>query len=190
MSSIFQRFQDGAMLFDPDPKIFQARLCIIIKDVPKADKEDIVREFQSKISQLVSEGGKDNFISRMYKGGLDIIPWPMFNDAGWFKTLSNVNKDLEKQKAKYENARTFLQNTKLIMAKLKICDWGSLDESLIQIRVATLKGLLSVAVSCGLEQKSPDFEPLKNHDTGEPIEDLIHKLSDILFDFNGTDDEY
>ncbi|CAI2161359.1 15834_t:CDS:10 [Funneliformis geosporum] len=189
MSSMFQRFQDGAMLFDPDPKVFQARLCIIIKDVPKADKEDIVREFQSKISQLVSEGGKDNFISRMYKGGLDIIPWPMFNDAGWFKTLSNVNKDLEKQKAKYDNARTFLQNTKLIMAKLKICDWGSLDESLIQIRVATLKGLLSISVSYGLEQKSPDVEPLKNHDTGEPIEDPMHKLSKILYDFEGSDDD-
>ncbi|CAG8535788.1 2308_t:CDS:2 [Funneliformis caledonium] len=46
--------------------------------------------------------GKDNFISRMYKGRLDIISWLMFNDAGCFKTLSNVNKDLEN--AKYENA--------------------------------------------------------------------------------------
>jgi len=57
----------------------------------------------------------------MYKGGLDIIPWPMFNDSTWFKTLSSVNKKLNEQKAKYENARTFLQNTKVIMAKLKVC---------------------------------------------------------------------
>jgi len=58
----------------------------------------------------------------MYKEGLDIVPWPMFNDAAWFKTLSNVYKELEMQEAKYENARTFLQNTKLIMAKLKVGD--------------------------------------------------------------------
>ena len=35
-----------------------------------------------------------------------------------------------------------------------------MDESLIQIRVATLKGLLSIAVSHGLEQKDPIMEPL------------------------------
>ncbi len=46
----------------------------------------------------------------MYNGGLDIIPWPLFNDAAWFKTLSKV-----------KNARIFLQNTKVIMAKLKVC---------------------------------------------------------------------
>ncbi|CAG8536204.1 13159_t:CDS:2 [Funneliformis caledonium] len=106
MSSIFQRFHDGAMLFDSDTKIFKA--LYHHKDVLKAEKENIVMEFQSKFL---------NWFLRIYKGGLDINPWPMFNDAGWFKTLSNVNKDLEKQKAKYENARSYLQNTKLIMAK-------------------------------------------------------------------------
>ncbi len=59
----------------------------------------------------------------MYKGGLDIIPWPMFNDIAWFKTLSKVKNKLDKQEAKYENARAFLQNTKVIMAKLKVCEY-------------------------------------------------------------------
>ncbi|CAB5351424.1 unnamed protein product [Rhizophagus irregularis] len=173
MSTMFQRFQDGATLFESDSKIFQAKLCIIIKDVPSADREDIVREFKIKFSQLVSEEGEDNFISRMYKGGLDIIPWPMFNDAAWFKTLSKVNKKLDKQEAKYENARTFLQNTKVIMAKLKICDWGSLDENLIQIRVATLKRLLPTVVAYGLEQKDSVNEQLMDRDSGEPIDDPL-----------------
>ena len=62
----------------------------------------------------------------MYNGGLDIIPWPMFNDAAWFKTLLNVNKKLDKQDARYENARTFLENTKAIMAKLKVCKYNVL----------------------------------------------------------------
>ncbi|POG65607.1 hypothetical protein GLOIN_2v1665293 [Rhizophagus irregularis DAOM 181602=DAOM 197198] len=186
MSTMFQRFQDGATLFESDSKIFQAKLCIIIKDVPSADKEDIVREFRLKFSQLVSEEGEDNFISRMYKGGLDIIPWPMFNDASWFKTLSKVNKKLDKQEAKYENARTFLQNTKVIMAKLKICDWGSLDENLIQIRVATLKRLLPTVVAYGLEQKDSVNEQLMDRDSGEPIDDQIVILSDILSDYEGS----
>ncbi|GBC07438.1 hypothetical protein RclHR1_07470003 [Rhizophagus clarus] len=181
MSTMFQRFQDGATLFESDSKIFQAKLCIIIKDVPSADREDIVKEFKSKFTQLVSEEGEDNFISRMYKGGLDIIPWPMFNDVAWFKTLSKVNKKLDKQEAKYENARTFLQNTKVIMAKLKICDWGSLDENLIQIRVATLKRLLPTVVTYGLEQKDSEItEQLLDRDSGEPINDSTVYLYDIL----------
>ncbi|CAG8634848.1 3170_t:CDS:10, partial [Funneliformis caledonium] len=187
ISSMFQRFQDGAMLFESDLKLFQAKLCVIIKDVPRADREGILQEFQLKFSQLVSEEGEDNFISRMYQGGLDIIPWPMFNDAAWFRTLSKLNNRLDMQKAKYDNARTFLQNTKVLMAKLKICDWGSLDENLIQIRVVTLKRLLITVISYGLEQNDSEIEQLMNHDTGTPIDDPIVKFSDILQDFKDSD---
>ncbi|CAI2191699.1 11574_t:CDS:10, partial [Funneliformis geosporum] len=162
ISSMFQRFQDGAMLFESDPKLFQAKLCVIIKDVPKADIEDIIQEFKLKFSQLVSEEVGDNFISRMCRGGLDIITWPMFNDNAWFKALSILKKKLYKLETKYDNARTFLQNTKVLMAKLKICDWGSLNENLTQIRVISLKKLLITVISYA-------------------------KLSDILRDFKYSD---
>ncbi|PKC68809.1 hypothetical protein RhiirA1_440393 [Rhizophagus irregularis] len=178
--SMFQKFQDGAKLFESDPKIFQARLCVIIKDVPKVDRNGITREFQSKFDQLVSKEGEDNFITRMYGNGLDIIPWPVFGDTAWFKKLSIFKTTLDKLETKYENARAFLQNTKVIMAKLKICDWGSLDENLIQIRVATLKRLFPIAVSYGIEQKDSIIEHLVNHDSGEPIDDPIINLCDVL----------
>ena len=57
----------------------------------------------------------------MYKDGLNIMPWPIFNDAAWFRSLTKVKNILDQQEAKYENARIFLQNTKVIMAKLKVC---------------------------------------------------------------------
>ncbi|GES77129.1 hypothetical protein GLOIN_2v1781565 [Rhizophagus clarus] len=180
VSTMFRNFQDGVRLFESDPKIFQARLCIIIKDVPKIDEVDIFREFQSKFDQLIAEEEGDNFITKMYGGGLNIIPWPVFGDSAWFKTLSLVNKKLEKQKVKYENAITFLQNIKILMAKLKICDWSSLDESLIQIRIATLKRLLPIAISYGLEQKDSVTKQLLDHETGKLIEDPTVNLTDIL----------
>jgi hypothetical protein len=65
----------------------------------------------------------------MYGGGLNIIPWPVFNDIAWFKKLSIIKATLDKQDTKYENARTFLQNTKVIMAKLKVCKHASNDEN-------------------------------------------------------------
>ncbi|PKY60332.1 hypothetical protein RhiirA4_483920, partial [Rhizophagus irregularis] len=187
VSTMFQKFQDSANLFEPDPEIFQARLCIIIKDVPQVDKNDIKGEFEQKLSQLVKKEGEDNFITKMFGERLDITPWPVFNTIAWFKKLSKIKKILDKQKTKYENARTFLQNTKVIMAKLKICDWNSLNENLIQIRVATLKRLFPIAVSYGLEQKDPIIECLVNHDSGEKINDSKIDLCDILkFDFKNS----
>ncbi|CAG8493935.1 13962_t:CDS:10 [Dentiscutata erythropus] len=186
MSTMFQRFQDGATFFESDPKIFQAKLCIIIKDVPRQDREDIVREFSLKFNTLVAEEGEDNFITRMYPSGLNITPWPIFNDSAWFKSLKDLKKLLDKQKPKYENARIFLQNTKVIMAKLKICDWGSLDENLVQIRVATLKRLLPIAVAFGVEQKDQVIEHLLNRDTGHCITDPTVPISDIFEDLDNT----
>ncbi|CAB4480250.1 unnamed protein product [Rhizophagus irregularis] len=87
MSSMFQRFQNGATVFEADSRIFQAKLCIIIKDVPKNDRDDVVREFYSRFEQLVTEEGEDNFITKMYKDGLNIMPWPVFNDADWYKKV-------------------------------------------------------------------------------------------------------
>ncbi|CAG8483333.1 6229_t:CDS:10, partial [Racocetra fulgida] len=178
MSTMFQRFQDGATLFESDPKIFQ--------DVPKQDRDDIVREFSLKFNTLVAEEGEDNFITRMYPSGLNITPWPMFNDPAWFKSLKDLKKLLDKQKPKYENARIFLQNTKVIMAKLKICDWGSLDENLVQIRVATLKRLLPTVISLGVEQKDQAIEHLLNRDTGLCIDDPTIPISDIFEDFDNS----
>ncbi|CAB4410518.1 unnamed protein product [Rhizophagus irregularis] len=186
MLSMAKKFQDGVRLFETDSEILQAKLCIILKDVSKADEEVIVKEFRSKISQLVSEEGKDNFISRMYKGRIDIVSWPKFDDAGWSKTLSNISKKLVRQEAIHEDANNFLQNIKIIMAKLKICDWTSLEKTFIQIRVATLTRLLPTAVSYGLEQKDPIIEHLVNRDSGEPIDDQIVILSDILSDYEGS----
>jgi hypothetical protein len=58
----------------------------------------------------------------MRGSGLDIIPWPVFGDVEWFKKLSTFKTTQDKLETKYENARTFLQNTKVIMAKLKVCN--------------------------------------------------------------------
>ncbi|CAG8529032.1 12160_t:CDS:10, partial [Funneliformis caledonium] len=164
MSLMFQRFQDGAMLFESDPKLFQAKLCVIIKDVPRTEKE-IVREFQSKVSRLISNEGENNFISRMFQGELNVIPWPMFNDAAWFNALSDVNKKLDEQEA-------------------NICEWSSLDNSLIQIRIAMLMRLLPTAVSYGMEQHGVIARQLMNHDTGESIDDPIVDFSKILDDID------
>nr|CAG8522177.1 4868_t:CDS:10 [Entrophospora candida] len=183
MSEMFQRFQDGATFFKSDSNIFQAKLCIIIKDVHERDRQGVVDEFYLRFEDLVQRQGKDNFIIRMYKSGLTIFPWPLFNNSDWFKTLKTVRKKLVNENIKYKNGQTFLQNIKVIMAKLKICDWGSLDENLVQMRLSILKKTLPVAISYGLEQNEQEIKPLIIYDTGEKIDDQPH-LSKFAETFN------
>ncbi|GES77125.1 hypothetical protein GLOIN_2v1781565 [Rhizophagus clarus] len=132
MSTIFQKFQDSVKLFESIPKMLQqTRLCIIIKDVPMRDKDGVSKEVQSILGKILAEKGENNFITRMYGGKVEILPWPIFNDIAWFESLSKIKTNLDKQESKYENAITFLQNTKTIMAKLEILDLNSLNKSLI-----------------------------------------------------------
>ncbi|GBC39328.2 hypothetical protein GLOIN_2v1773792 [Rhizophagus irregularis DAOM 181602=DAOM 197198] len=191
-AKMFQNLQAGVKLFESDPKV---RLCIIIKDVPKADKDGIINELQLKLEKLIAEEGIDNFITKMYGDELNIMALPDFHDVAWFERLSKIKMLLDRKETKYDNAKTFLQNTKVIMAKLKICDWSSLNENLIHIRVATLKRLLPIAVSYGIEQKDPVIIPLVNHDSEEPIYGPIDFLNDgnpikLFPDINDDVDEF
>ncbi|CAG8488857.1 9634_t:CDS:10 [Gigaspora rosea] len=176
-SDMFQRFQASVTLLN-DEKLFQAKLCIII---PKQDNNDkIVTEFSQKFRTMLLQEGENNFIAKMYPGGLSIISWPIFNTPEWFKGLKDFKKALNEQNAKYENARTFLQNIKVQMTKLMICDWGPLDERLVQIRVSTLKRLFDIAVSFGIEENQNKIEHLTNRDTGEIISDPVINLTEIF----------
>jgi hypothetical protein len=53
--------------------IFQAKLCIIIKDVAKVDKDEIMREFHLKFDQLVAEVVKKIFFVRFYEKTNDMF---------------------------------------------------------------------------------------------------------------------
>ncbi|CAG8671606.1 13775_t:CDS:10, partial [Dentiscutata heterogama] len=55
MSSTFQSFQNGANRLKNDYKIFKARLCMIIKDVPKHARKEIKKEFEQKFQKIVAK---------------------------------------------------------------------------------------------------------------------------------------
>ncbi|CAG8553477.1 11111_t:CDS:10 [Acaulospora morrowiae] len=97
-----------------------AKLCVIIKDVPVRDKSDIVRKFYLKLSSMIAQ----------------------------------------------------------------TCDWGSLDDNLVEIRVSTLKRLLQTAISIGVEENNPTIVNLMNHDIGTKIDDPVIKLAEISEDFD------
>jgi len=103
------------------------------------------RRFSSKFRQIVRDEGVDNFISKLHRGKLDVMPWPVIQSAQFYRLFGSLKTRLEKQPVTHKSAGGFLCVLKMLMAKLKVCmctacsiyvftealfqacDWGALD---------------------------------------------------------------
>ncbi|KAG8900672.1 hypothetical protein FRB99_005823 [Tulasnella sp. 403] len=171
VANMFTSFQASTHLFDPasNPKLFKGLLAIVIKDVVDSDKKEIVKEFSSKFSQIVSTEQADNFITVLHDSQLTVIPWNVIQSREFYTLFSKLSKHLFKQKTTHATAGEFLITLKTLMAKLKAQDWGSIDQTVIKHRVAALTNILPNAFSTGRAEVYPVVEDLKNLDNQEPI---------------------
>jgi len=76
--------------------------------------------FRLKFRGIVKEEQKANFISRLHRGKLDIIPWPVIESSEFYKLLSALKKRLDQQPISHPVAGEFLLTIKTLMAKLKV----------------------------------------------------------------------
>jgi hypothetical protein len=79
----------------------------------------LVPRFRLKFRGIVKEEQKANFISRLHRGKLDIIPWPVIESSEFYKLLSALKKQLYQQPISHPVAGEFLLTIKTLMAKLK-----------------------------------------------------------------------
>ncbi|KAG8900443.1 hypothetical protein FRB99_006039 [Tulasnella sp. 403] len=171
VANMFTSFQASTHLFDPasNPKLFKGLLAIVIKDVVDSDKKEIVKEFSSKFSQIVSTEQADNFITVLHDSQLTVIPWNVIQSREFYTLFSKLSKHLFKQQTTHATAGEFLITLKTLMAKLKAQDWGSIDQTVIKHRVTALTAILPNAFAIGHAEIDPAVEPLKNLDNQEPI---------------------
>jgi len=172
ISGLFQSFQSGASVLDPaaNPSLFQSTLVIIIKDVVESDKVEITREFSLKFQKIVQEEQRANFISRLHRGKLNIIPWPVIESKEFYSLFSTLKRRLDLQNVSHPTAGEFLHTIKTLMAKLKANDWGALSQTMTDHRARTLSDLLPMALATGFSEVEPEVEPLKNLDTDLEVE--------------------
>ncbi|KAF8490084.1 hypothetical protein F5888DRAFT_1808365 [Russula emetica] len=172
ISGLFQSFQSSASVLDPaaNPSLFQSTLVIIIKDVVNVDSAEIAKEFSLKFQRIVEQEQDANFISRLHGWKLKIIPWPVIESKGFYKSFSTLKKLLDSQKTSHTTASEFLHTIKTLMAKLKANDWGVLSQNMTEHRTSNLSALLPIALATGYSEVEPGIEPLKNFDTGLIVE--------------------
>ncbi|PVF92927.1 hypothetical protein CPB86DRAFT_144289 [Serendipita vermifera] len=168
ITGLFTSFQSCTNVLDPasNPSLFNATLGIIIKDVIDSDTKEIVNEFQQKFQKIVQEERGDNFITKLHKGKLDIIPWPVIESSRFYDYFGALKLRLDRQALTHKHAGAFLATLKMLMAKLKANDWGALDSNLAIQRAEQLSSLLIPALCFGTADLNTQ-EPLKNFDTDE-----------------------
>ncbi|PCH41519.1 hypothetical protein WOLCODRAFT_163166 [Wolfiporia cocos MD-104 SS10] len=172
ITGLFKSFQSSSSVLDPkaNPTLFQSTLVIIIKDVVDNDANEIVKEFSLKFQQIVQQEQGSNFISQLHKGKLAIIPWPVIESRQFYTLFGGVRRHLDKQETTHPRASMFLQTLKTLMAKLKANDWGALSQNMAAHRAQLLLTFLPKALAIGATEIAPEFEPLKDYDTGEIID--------------------
>ncbi|KAI0751603.1 hypothetical protein C8Q80DRAFT_1158351 [Daedaleopsis nitida] len=172
ITGLFQSFQSSASVLDPEanPMLFQSELMIIIKDVPDSDKNDIKKEFQLKFQQIVQAEQGNNFITRLHRNRLNIVPWPVIGSKPFYTLFNAVKRRLDLQPVTHAGGAVFMQTMKTLMAKLKANDWGAMSQNLATHRVHLLSTILPRALAFGASEIAPDIEPLIDFDTAAVIE--------------------
>ncbi|KAG9125289.1 Vacuolar protein sorting-associated protein 13A [Ceratobasidium sp. 392] len=183
IAGLFTSFQSSAMVLDPNANkgLFNSTLAIIIKDVTNSDAKDIVKEFSLKFRQIVEKEQDQNFISRLHRGRIQIIPWPVINSPGFYTLFRQLRQKLDQQLFTHGTAGAFLHNLKTLMAKIKAQDWGALDQNLAAHRAQQLLERLPRALCDGRTQEGP----LKNMDTDEELGSGDGGVSFFVPEFTG-----
>ncbi|TDL23181.1 hypothetical protein BD410DRAFT_839090 [Rickenella mellea] len=173
ITNLFQSFQSSSSVLDPaaNPTLFQSTLVIIIKDVIDSDKTEIKQEFVHSIHHclILQEEQGSNFLTRLHKGQLSIVPWPVIESRQFYTLFGVLRKRLESTPPTYHEAGRFLHTLKVLMAKLKANDWGSMSQSLASHRGQHLLSLLPHALAFGATEIEPEYEQLRNFDTNSII---------------------
>ncbi|KIM24943.1 hypothetical protein M408DRAFT_224544 [Serendipita vermifera MAFF 305830] len=171
ITGLFNSFQSCTKVLDPalNPSLFHSTLGIIIKDVIDSDTKEIINEFQQKFQRIVQTERGNNFISKLHRGKLDIIPWPVIESTHFYDLFIGLKKRLDRQPITHKHAGSFLGVLKMLMAKLKANDWGALDQNLAVQRAQHLSAFLPVALAFGTTDPVNE-EQLKNYDTDELLD--------------------
>ncbi|KAI0247518.1 hypothetical protein BJV78DRAFT_1380231 [Lactifluus subvellereus] len=172
ISGPFQAFRSCSSMWDPasNPSLFQSTLLVTIKDIIDSDRTEVSRELSLKFQKIVMDEPEANFITRLHRGKLQIISWPVIDSKEFYKPFAYLKKKLGRQPTSHRTAGKFLHTLKILMAKLNANDWRSMSQAMAAHRASALLEILPNALETGFSKVVPELEPLKNLDTDLVIE--------------------
>lgn len=85
-----------------------------------SDHLTLSTRFALKFQNIVRDEQETNFISRLHRGKLDIVPWPVIESKKFYTLFGGVRNKLYKQVITHPAGGQFLLTLKTLMAKLKV----------------------------------------------------------------------
>jgi hypothetical protein len=70
--------------------------------------------------RIVQQERGDSFITKLYKGKLDVIPWPYIESSRFYDLFTGLKKRFDGQPITHQHAAAFITVLKMLMAKLKV----------------------------------------------------------------------
>merc|ERR1712226_306390 len=174
VDKMFNKINLGSDQLKGTDKVFKGKFMIVINDVAEQDVKDTPKEFEEKISNIVSKS-ENNFIKKLYNSDFEIIAFPAFESGDYYENMSNL-MDIIKEEIQpvFKSGPEFLATVKLLMSKLAINDFSPLDRQQIDERVRFLRSLLPFAIHFG--QISDDYPKKKELDL-KSLDDPSFKIS-------------
>ncbi|TMW62239.1 hypothetical protein Poli38472_009732 [Pythium oligandrum] len=154
IDELFSKFQKGSQLVKHDAQLFRGRLYMSVKDVNPNDHCGIVHEFTTKFKRLLSMNKEKNFLSDMYAGQLEVNCSPPLGTPGYYYSLAGVKQFIENDlcghtSSGFASGKAFLDCVRLVLAKISILDWTSMNESAVKMKSAEMACCLPDVVRFG-----------------------------------------
>eukprot|EP01119_Soliformovum_irregulare_P015879 TRINITY_DN4538_c0_g1_i3.p1 TRINITY_DN4538_c0_g1~~TRINITY_DN4538_c0_g1_i3.p1 ORF type:complete len:2418 (+),score=551.37 TRINITY_DN4538_c0_g1_i3:532-7785(+) len=175
IEQMFSRFQSGVDLIKGNDSLFSGTFLIVIKDVADRDIQDLVNEFSTKMDAITKDNKGNNFISKMYKKGFQVFPFPPLGRAEYYQSLEMIRDELDRCDPLFHSGTHFKETLTHLMAKISLKDWTSLDRQAVELRLRFLTDNFMMAVHYGklTAEKGPadDISSLRSLDDNTAVPD-------------------
>lgn len=154
IDEIFSKFQKGVQLIKNDARLFRGKLYMSVKDVNPNDQNGVLDEFIAKFEKLLGANKEHNFLCDMYSGQLDINCSPPLGTSGYYQSLTDAQRFIEQnlchnETVGFPSGKAFLDCIRLVLAKISILDWTSLDESNVKLQLSEVRSKLPGLIRTG-----------------------------------------
>ncbi|TMW64321.1 hypothetical protein Poli38472_012943 [Pythium oligandrum] len=161
IDDLFSKFQKGSQqLIKNESQLFRGKLYMSVKDVNPNDHRGVVHEFVTKFGRLLDANRENNFLTDMYAGQLEVNCSPPLSTPGYHRSLTHVQRSIREKlcgnpKAGFSTGKSFLDCIRLVLAKISILDWTSMDDSALKLKLAEMATQLPGIVRFGAIVASP-----------------------------------
>lgn len=76
--------------------------------------------FHERFSNIVTDEQEGNFITRLHRGSVVVMPWAMMSSAAFYELFEDVRQLLLERPITHNTGGEFLYTLKMLMAKIQV----------------------------------------------------------------------